>query len=101
MVEALVGPGRVSSNETVSAEASPSSLDRWLTSRSYAGRLAPCATSLPRYAGRVSRENAELIEQAFAAYVRGDVDDAVSLLHPDVYWRGVERGHLWWKRAPE
>lgn len=31
---------------------------------------------------------------------RGDVEPVVSLLDPDVDWRGATRGHLWWKHTP-
>jgi ketosteroid isomerase-like protein len=40
------------------------------------------------------------IREALAAMNRGDVEPLVSLLDPDVDWRGPSRGHLWWKRTP-
>ncbi len=45
--------------------------------------------------------NADAIRTAFAAYERGDFEPIADLLAPDVYWRGVTRGHLWWKHTPE
>jgi ketosteroid isomerase-like protein len=30
----------------------------------------------------------------------GDAEPLVALFDADTVWRGVERGHLWWKRAP-
>ncbi len=42
----------------------------------------------------------ERVQAAYDAAVRGDVSDLVSLLHPDVEWRGTSRGHLWWRRTP-
>jgi ketosteroid isomerase-like protein len=43
---------------------------------------------------------AERIQQAYDAAVNGDVGALVALLSDDLEWRGVERGHLWWRRAP-
>lgn len=43
---------------------------------------------------------AERVQAAYDAAVTGDVSDLVSLLHPDVEWRGTSRGHLWWRHAP-
>jgi hypothetical protein len=40
------------------------------------------------------------IEQAFEAAISGEVEPFVALLAPDLEWRGVERGHLWWRSAP-
>jgi ketosteroid isomerase-like protein len=48
----------------------------------------------------VPSENVELVRRGFEAWARGDVDELVALLDPEVYWRGIERGHLWWRRAP-
>ncbi len=40
------------------------------------------------------------VRQAYDALFRGEVDPLVSLFDPDVDWRGVERGILWWRSAP-
>jgi ketosteroid isomerase-like protein len=42
----------------------------------------------------------ELIQAAYNAAIAGDVEPLVALLAPDLEWRGVERGHLWWRSAP-
>ena len=42
----------------------------------------------------------ERVQAAYDATVAGDVTDLVSLLHPDLEWRGTSRGHLWWRRTP-
>ena len=42
----------------------------------------------------------ERIQQAFDAAIAGDVEPLVALLSPDLEWRGIERGHLWWRHAP-
>ena len=41
-----------------------------------------------------------LAQAAFDAAIGGDVEPFVALLAPGVEWRGVERGHLWWRSAP-
>ena len=51
----------------------------------------------------MSGDHAELIgrlQDATAAFNDGDVDPLVALLHPDLDWRGITRGHLWWKQTP-
>jgi len=40
------------------------------------------------------------IQAAFDAAVAGDLDPLVSLFAADLDWRGIERGHLWWRHAP-
>ena len=40
------------------------------------------------------------IQAAFDAAVGGDLDPLVGLFAPDLDWRGIERGHLWWRHAP-
>ena len=40
------------------------------------------------------------VQAAFDAAIGGDVEPFVALLAPGVEWRGVERGHLWWRSAP-
>jgi len=42
----------------------------------------------------------ETVQAAYDAAVAGDVEDLVSLLHPDLEWRGTARGHLWWRTTP-
>jgi ketosteroid isomerase-like protein len=44
--------------------------------------------------------DAERIEEALDAAIGGDVEPFVAVLAPDVEWRGVERGRLWWRAAP-
>jgi ketosteroid isomerase-like protein len=48
----------------------------------------------------VASANVEMLQSAAEAYSRGDVEPFVALLDEDVDWRGVTRGHLWWKRTP-
>jgi ketosteroid isomerase-like protein len=43
---------------------------------------------------------ADRIQAAYDAAIAGDVEPLVGLLAPDLEWRGIERGHLWWRRAP-
>jgi ketosteroid isomerase-like protein len=40
------------------------------------------------------------IRDALEAMNRGDVESAVSLLDPEVEWRGPTRGYVWWRHAP-
>jgi ketosteroid isomerase-like protein len=40
------------------------------------------------------------IQAAYDAAVAGDLDPLVALFDPELEWRGLERGRLWWKRAP-
>jgi ketosteroid isomerase-like protein len=42
----------------------------------------------------------ETVQRAYDAAVAGDVDPLVALFAPDLDWSGVEKGRLWWKRAP-
>ena len=49
----------------------------------------------------MSQANVAAIRAAFDAYQAGNIDAVVELFDADVYWRGPESGHLWWKRAPE
>ena len=44
--------------------------------------------------------NAVRVQLAFDAAIGGDVEPFAALLAPDLEWRGVERGHLWWRSAP-
>jgi len=44
--------------------------------------------------------DAGTVQRAFDAAVAGDVDPLVGLFSPDLDWSGLERGHLWWKKAP-
>jgi ketosteroid isomerase-like protein len=37
---------------------------------------------------------------AYAALNEGDPEPLAALFRPDTVWRGVERGFLWWRRAP-
>ncbi|HVE46753.1 MAG TPA: hypothetical protein VNA57_08415 [Acidimicrobiales bacterium] len=44
--------------------------------------------------------NAEQVQEAFDAALAGDVEPLVALFAPDLEWRGVTRGRLWWRRTP-
>ena len=44
--------------------------------------------------------DAERVQRAFDAAIAGDVEPLVALMAPDLEWRGIERGHLWWRSAP-
>lgn len=41
----------------------------------------------------------ETVRNGYEALTSGDVP-LVALLTPETVWRGVERGFLWWRRAP-
>lgn len=40
------------------------------------------------------------IQGAYDAALAGNLDRLVGLFDPDLHWKGIERGHLWWKHAP-
>jgi ketosteroid isomerase-like protein len=42
----------------------------------------------------------EDVQRAFDAAVAGDLDRLVTVFDPELDWRGLERGHLWWRNAP-
>jgi ketosteroid isomerase-like protein len=42
----------------------------------------------------------ENLKAAYQAANEGDLDALLGLFRPDTVWRGIERGHLWWRRAP-
>jgi ketosteroid isomerase-like protein len=44
--------------------------------------------------------DAAQVQAAYDAAIAGDLDPLVALFDPALEWRGLERGHLWWKRAP-
>jgi ketosteroid isomerase-like protein len=44
--------------------------------------------------------NSEDVQRAYDTAAAGDVEPLVALLHPDLDWRGLEHGHLWWRKAP-
>jgi ketosteroid isomerase-like protein len=44
--------------------------------------------------------DAERVQDALDAAVGGDLEPLVGLMAPDLEWRGVERGHLWWRSTP-
>ena len=48
----------------------------------------------------IPEADAVRIQAAFDAAIGGDVEPFVALLAPGLEWRGVERGHLWWRSAP-
>jgi hypothetical protein len=40
------------------------------------------------------------IRAAYEAAARNDVEPLVALFGPDLDWRGVEHGFLWWRKSP-
>jgi ketosteroid isomerase-like protein len=44
--------------------------------------------------------DADTVQRAYDAVIAGDVDPLVSLFAADLDWSGLERGHLWWRKAP-
>lgn len=48
----------------------------------------------------MSEADVERIQHAFDAAIGGDVEPLVMSMAPDLEWRGVERGHMWWRTAP-
>jgi ketosteroid isomerase-like protein len=40
------------------------------------------------------------LRTAAEALNRGDPEPFVALMADDCEWRGISRGHLWWKRTP-
>ena len=42
----------------------------------------------------------ESVRAAYGALNDGDADPLAHLFAPDTVWRGVERGFLWWRKAP-
>ena len=40
------------------------------------------------------------LEQAYEGWKCDDIEPYVALMHPDLYWEGVSRGILWWRRTP-
>jgi ketosteroid isomerase-like protein len=40
------------------------------------------------------------VRRAYQAAGDGDLAELIGLFDRDTVWRGVERGHLWWRRAP-
>lgn len=40
-----------------------------------------------------------LIKSVYTAAIAGDVE-LVTLLAPDLEWRGVQKGRLWWRHTP-
>ncbi len=52
------------------------------------------------YSGEVPSADHDKLTAAYEAANAGDLDALANLFTPDAVWRGIERGHLWWKRAP-
>jgi ketosteroid isomerase-like protein len=48
----------------------------------------------------VTSADVEGLVAAYDAAGEGDVDALATLFTPTTVWRGIERGHLWWRRAP-
>jgi ketosteroid isomerase-like protein len=47
-----------------------------------------------------ARSDLETLKAAYAAAADGEVSALIDLFTPETVWRAVERGFLWWKRAP-
>lgn len=48
----------------------------------------------------MSSPTLEPVRAAYTALNDGDAAPLAALFAPDTVWRGVERGFLWWRRAP-
>jgi ketosteroid isomerase-like protein len=44
--------------------------------------------------------DAENVQSAYTAATNGDIEPLVTLFDPDIDWRGVRRGALWWRSSP-
>ena len=42
----------------------------------------------------------ESLHLALRIAADGNLDPLVALFDPELDWRGQERGHLWWRKAP-
>ena len=40
------------------------------------------------------------IQVAYDAAIDGDLGPLVELFDSELDWRGIERGYLWWRKAP-
>ena len=49
---------------------------------------------------RMAPISTEEVQRAFDSAVAGDLDPLVNLFDPELDWKGLERGHLWWRNAP-
>lgn len=52
------------------------------------------------YSTSMASAGVKLVEAAYAALNEGDSGPLAALFGPDTVWRGIERGFLWWRRAP-
>jgi len=48
----------------------------------------------------VTSADVEKLKGAYEAANEGNVDALAGLFAPTTVWRGTERGHLWWRKAP-
>jgi hypothetical protein len=48
----------------------------------------------------VNEELVARLREAAEAFNAGDPEPFVALLDPQLEWRGITRGHLWWRRTP-
>src|SRR5262249_32473343 len=48
----------------------------------------------------VAEVGSEQVQAAYDAAVVGAVEPLVALLSPELEWRGIERGHWLWRKAP-
>ena len=44
--------------------------------------------------------DAETVLRAYTAATNGDIEPLAALFDPDIDWRGVKRGALWWRSSP-
>ncbi len=54
----------------------------------------------PAILGRMTSAEIAKLRAAYEAANEGDVDALVGLFTPATVWLGIERGHLWWRKAP-
>lgn len=52
------------------------------------------------YSRSMARDAIDRVREAYEALNRGNPEPLAALFESDTVWRGVERGFLWWRRAP-
>ena len=63
-------------------------------------RLRLCPSNRPPNGFSNTQSVIDQLRAAAEALNRGDPEPFVSLFAQDAEWRGIPRGHLWWKRTP-
>jgi hypothetical protein len=53
-----------------------------------------------RDSSSVNQPDSEKLKAAYEAANEGDVNALAGLITRTPVWRGIERGFLWWRRAP-